>query len=244
MGNCLLTKLKGSVQNPELKTFGKLRVNVIPNGTNTVMNLRWDFDVNNPSIEVFDSTGTLLGTVIGDSRYAMLNSSELPVGAAYINIPYKYKLEIITISGGLAFGFDDFSDICYSEEISELRIGWASVKNSSPLSELIRLSNLVTVEIQSLPLIGSIAEIADMQNLEYIDINSCSSIEGSIESLAEAIYAKYSEKAIGINAPQHLFNNVQPDNIVGISKNSGVLTVSMGDVVKGTYDGSIWTYNN
>ena len=194
MGNCLITKLKGSCQNNDLQKIGELRVLVDTEGKDYAVN------VVATDCKLVVSEGI---TVKSSANSEVLSGTEFNAGTYLLNgkgtlsISNKYTIDTFSfvVEKNKAFDFSksDFNSLKYSKGLKKI-----IVFNDSFLFSLDSLSDLKVeyININSNNLVGELSSLISKEGINYITINS-DKVTGSIDISKSAksltsLYSQYS----------------------------------------------------
>lgn len=177
MGNCLITKLKGSCQNNDLQKIGELRVLVDTEGkdyqihvaaTDCKLVVSEGITVKSTTNEVLSGTEFITGNYI-------LN------GKGTLSISNKYTINTFSfpVLKNKAFDFSksDFNSLKYSKGLKKI-----VVYNDSFLFSLDSLSDLKVeyIIIDSNNLVGELSSLISKEGINFITINS-NKVTGSVD---------------------------------------------------------------
>lgn len=189
MGNCLVTKLKGTVQNSNLLRVGELRICVHkidnPNGETQRINLNFTEDVKLEIIGDGYFTNATLVSNLGKSLTAKANTESLVYvsnGDFEIAILNKYALTKINTRTNKKTAIKDIADLKYSSSLEHLAIN--SVENVSYFSDLKSLKTLTYLSISNANINGNLSDLEPLTKLLYLIIgNTSNKITGNVSSL-------------------------------------------------------------
>jgi hypothetical protein len=272
MENCLVKKLKGIVDNDNLKKFGILTLNIAEadSGGNRL---------------VISGQVTGKARIVGNGHFTNTGSTFDPSGniGTEVNIPFEgwstngnYKIEIddkYNISGLFNSGNSqslDLHDLMYNTAFTRITINHCegdiiSFINKNPLLTMVNCSNTENpsklygnlVDLKSdnitnlnLSYSGITGNLDDFKsvNITKLDL-SYSGITGAIERHAERVYNNIPDGGnYVISVPRTVTLNSMPVSsnsfTAYIKKNGSILTLtsSSGTTTFATYDGENWTY--
>ena len=189
MESCLVTKLKGTVQNSNLLRVGELRICVHkidnPNGETQRINLNFTEDVKLEIIGDGYFTNATLVSNLGKSLTAKANTESLVYvsnGDFEIAILNKYALTKINTRTNKKTAIKDIADLKYSSSLSYLGIN--SVENIGYLSDIKSLKTLTYLSVSNANIEGSLSDLESLTNLGYIIIgNTSNKLTGNVSSL-------------------------------------------------------------
>ena len=189
MGNCLVTKLKGTVQNSNLLRVGELRICVHkidnPNGETQRINLNFTEDVKLEIIGDGYFTNATLVSNLGKSLTAKANIETLAYvsnGDFEIAILNKYALTKINTRTNKKTAIKDIADLKYSSSLNHLAIN--SVENVGYLSDIKSLTSLYYLAVSNANIKGSLSDLESLTNLGYIIVGDTSNkLTGNVSSL-------------------------------------------------------------
>ena len=189
MGNCLVTKLKGTVQNSDLLRVGELRICVHkiynPNGETQRINLNFTEDVKLEIIGDGYFTNATLVSNLGKSLTAKANTESLVYvsnGDFEIAILNKYALTKINTRTNKKTAIKDIADLKYSSSLNHLAIN--SVENVGYFSDIKPLTSLYYIALSNANIKGSLSDLKSLTNLGYIIVGDTSNkLTGNVSSL-------------------------------------------------------------
>lgn len=189
MGSCLVTKLKGTVQNSNLLRVGELRICVHkidnPNGETQRINLNFTEDIKLEIIGDGYFTNATLVSNLGKSLTAKANTESLVYvsnGDFEIAILNKYALTKINTRNNKKTAIKYIADLKYSSSLSYL--GTNSVENIGYLSDIKSLKTLTFLAVSNANINGSLSDLESLTNLSYIIIgNTSNKLTGNVSSL-------------------------------------------------------------
>lgn len=189
MGNCLVTKLKGTVPNSNLLRIGEMRICVHkidnPNGETQRINLNFTEDVKLEIIGDGYFTNATLVSNLGKSLTAKANTESLVYvsnGDFEIAILNKYALTKINTRTNKKTAIKDIADLKYSSSLNHLAIN--SVENVGYFSDIKPLTSLYYLALYNANIKGSLSDLESLTNLGYIMIGDTSNkLTGNVSSL-------------------------------------------------------------
>lgn len=189
MGNCLVTKLKGTVQNSNLLRVGEMRLCVHridnPNGETQRINLNFTEDVKLEIIGDGYFTNATLVSNLGKSLTAKANTESLVYvsnGDFEIAILNKYALTKINTRTNKKTAIKDIADLKYSSSLNHLAIN--SVENVGYFSDIKPLTSLYYLSVSNANIKGSLSDLESLTNLGYIIVGDTSNkLTGNVSSL-------------------------------------------------------------
>lgn len=166
MYKCLVTKLKESVDNPNLPKFGEITFSVNSSSTPEGQVLR------------FETEGVTLDIPSGFNRP---DSTHLASGVYSVKAYSKYDMtKLVVGDSGISYSV---SDLQYSLNLTDLRLyslGSSVVAaNVSVLSNMTKLTNLVL----TIPVTGNLSSLSGLVNMLSADIVEVSTLTGDISVL-------------------------------------------------------------
>lgn len=189
MGNCLVTKLKGTVQNSDLLRVGELRICVHkidnPSSETQRINLNFTEDVKLEIIGDGYFTNATLVSNLGKSLTAKANTESLVYvsnGDFEIAILNKYALTKINTRTNKKTAIKDIADFKYSSSLNHLAIN--SVENIGYFSDIKPLTSLYYLAVSNANIKGSLSDLESLTNLGYIIVGDTSNkLTGNVSSL-------------------------------------------------------------
>lgn len=189
MGNCLVTKLKGTVLNSDLLRIGEMRICVHridnPNGVTQRINLNFTEDVKLEIIGDGYFTNATLVSNLGKSLTAKANTESLVYvsnGDFEIAILNKYALTKINTRTNKKTAIKNIADLKYSSNLNHLAIN--SVENVGSFSDIKSLATLGYLAISNANINGNLSDLESLTNLSYLIIgNTSNKSTGDVRSL-------------------------------------------------------------
>lgn len=189
MGNCLVTKLKGTVQNSDLLRVGELRICVHkidnPSSETQRINLNFTEDVKLEIIGDGYFTNNTLVNNLGKSLAVKANTETLVYvsnGDFEIAILNKYALTKINTRTNKKTAIKDIADLKYSSSLNHLAIN--SVENVGYFSDIKPLTSLYYLSLSNANIKGSLSDLESLTNLGYIIVGDTSNkLTGNVSSL-------------------------------------------------------------
>ena len=189
MGNCLVTKLKGTVQNSNLFRGGEMRICVHridnPSSETQRINLNFTEDVKLEIIGNGYFTNNTLVSNLGKSLIAKANVETLVYvsnGDFEIAILNKYALTKISTSTNKKTAIKDIADLKYSSGLNYLSTN--SVENVGYFSDIKSLTNLGYLATSNANINGNLSDLKPLTNLGYLIIgNTSNKTTGNVSSL-------------------------------------------------------------
>lgn len=250
MENCLVKKLKVSVDNNNLNKLGLFRIPMSKKSSLTQPYYVWYKEGEIPKGYLLDESGNVLSEMpyntISNEHYFELNLSELDENVAYFECT-KYNIKNISYTGGGStesaseINIDDllFSDIINID--SYVRI----FKDTTKASDIAKLENLTSIKLYNKNDMGDIADLGALTHLTQIEIGG---VSGKVEDFLVNQYNNdNTERDIILNLGDNYlvtFNNLHINSGTYARINTSGITVgtSQGASDLGTYDGSSWTF--
>lgn len=191
MGNCLVTKLKGTVQNSNLLRVGEMRICVHridnPSSETQRINLNFTEDVKLEIIGDGYFTNNTLVSNLGKSLIAKANVETLVYfsnGDFEIAILNKYALTKINTRTNKKIAIKDIADLKYSSSLSHLATN--SVENVGYFSDIKSLTNLSYLSVSNANISGNLSDLKSLTNLTYLIIgNTSNKTTGNVSSLKD-----------------------------------------------------------
>ena len=254
---CLVTKLKESVNNPNLPKLGEIIFSVDSSSTPEGQTLR------------FETEGVTLDI---PSEYNRPDSTHLASGVYSVKAYPKYDMTKLIVGSGISYSL---SDLQHASNLTDLRLyslGSSGVSaDVSVFSNMTQLTSLVLV----IPVTGNLSSLSGLINMQSIDIiniwtltgnisslgtwTKCSqfhfsdagSISGTLESLCSALMTN--GKTSGTFNFRGNGNSISFHGVVlpagsyrYVRYLDGIITVATDNTfntIVGTYDGSSWSYS-
>lgn len=193
MGNCLVTKLKGTVQNSDLLRVGELRICVHkidnPSSETQRINMNFTEDVKLEIIGDGYFTNNTLVSNLGKSLTVKANTESLVYvsnGDFEIAILNKYALNKINTRTNKKTAIKDIADLKYSSSLNYLAIN--SVENVGYFSDIKSLTTLGYLSVSNANINGNLSDLESLTNLTYLIIgNTSNKITGNVRSLKAMI---------------------------------------------------------
>ena len=194
--NCLVTKLKGVVDNPNIPILGELRIEflAVESPTKYSQEVTLEFTENT---EVHVLNGTFVDENLvdtGDTSKTVKTQNILYVSnGSTLCISNKYAIKVLNIYGDDNRNkFFNLSDLSYSTALTTL-----DVMNTSVVGDLSDIENLVNVRslnISRSSITGNISSLRKFANLLYF-LCYYTNISGDVESLAKGIWEACGHKS-------------------------------------------------
>lgn len=189
MGNCLVTKLNGTVPNSDLLRVGELRICVHkidnPSGETQRINLNFTEDTKLEIVGDGYFTNATLIDNLGKTLTAKANVETLVYvsnGEFEIAILNKYEVTKINTRSNKKTAIKDIADLKYSSSLNHLAIN--SVENICHFSDLKPLTGLYYLATSNAKIVGNLSDLEPLKNLGYVIIgNTSNKITGSLRSL-------------------------------------------------------------
>ena len=184
MENCLVTKLKGVVENGSLIKIGHMVFNVKERSTSSA-SIRFT-SVNSMQITALDG-GYFSTTEEGEHLTSMTISAYTDTFLYFANanfrvdISNKYDLLVFECNATNAFEVN-LSDMAYCNRLQVLGLTYCNVNGD--IEDIKNLSSLVQLKAAYSNIKGDIANLVGLTNLTLINLIGNSSIFGDINSLA------------------------------------------------------------
>lgn len=188
MGNCLITKLKGSCQNNDLLKIGELKVLVDTEGKDYIV------IVTATDCKLVVSEGI---TVKSTTNSEVLSGTEFNAGSYSLNgkgtlsISNKYTIDNFSfaVPQNKVFDFSksDFDSLKYSKSLKKILV--ASDSFSFSLDSLTNI-NIESVSISSKNLVGELSGLISKEGIGYIAITS-DYVTGSVDMSKSAKSLNY-----------------------------------------------------
>lgn len=189
MENCLVTKLKGPVQNSNLLRVGELRICVHkidnPNGETQRINLNFTEDIKLEIIGDGYFTNATLVSNLGKSLTVKANVESLVYVSNddfEIAILNKYALTKINTRTNKKTAIKDIADLKYSSSLNYLAIN--SVENVGYFSDIKPLTTLSYLSVSNANIKGSLSDLESLTHLGYLIVGDTSNkFTGNVSSL-------------------------------------------------------------
>lgn len=179
MGQCLITKLKGTVSNNTLLKVGELRINFSATGSSRKMQIRFTSDVTLVCTGGFftdESLSVKNGTTY-TCKQDKIETIYVSNGSGYIScLNGKYKCSLINISGSCYF--IDTDDLKFDSDLLYVSLGNNSL-STGDLSSLC-LARVIDLEVSKTNIYGDISAIANCKNLNTASLYNSPNIKGDI----------------------------------------------------------------
>lgn len=189
MGNCLVTRLKGTVLNSDLLRVGELRICVHkidnPSGETQRINLNFTEDTKLEIVGDGYFTNAALINNLGKTLTAKANVETLVYvsnGDFEIAILNKYALTKINTRTNKKTAIKDIADLKYSSSLNHLAIN--SVENIGYFSDIKSLTTLSYLSVSNANINGNLSDLKSLTNLTYLFIgNTSNKTTGNVSSL-------------------------------------------------------------
>ena len=259
MENCLVTKLKDSVNNPALVELGHFRVSGIAH-SDYAAKLSFNYvndgtDYSALRAKILDENYNVLSEVTPSSwyygYYFEFVANSLPQNAAYLDIPEKYKINGINEEQDQWSPFSgviNFDDLKFCP-INNINSYTSFFSDAVTLEELAASWNLTTLFYWDARVSGNIAAFGSLQNLGTLELSG-QGVYGRLEELFEAWFAGYTADRnvrIFCSSTGVTFNGVARYDVgeqyfVTITSSGVAVGTTQGSSDLGTYNGSTWSY--
>lgn len=178
MGQCLITKLKGTVSNNTLLKVGELRLNFSATGSSRKMQIRFTSDITLVCTGGF-FTDESLSVNNGTTYICKQNKIEtiyVSNGSGYIScLNGKYKCSLINISGSCYF--IDTDDLKFNSDLMFAALD--SSLSTGGLSSLC-LNRITDLGVSNTNIYGDISAIANCKKLTSASLYNSPNIKGDI----------------------------------------------------------------
>lgn len=178
MGQCLITKLKGTVSNKTLLKVGELRINFSATGSSRKMQIRFTSDITLVCTDGFftdESLSVNNGTTYTCKR-DKIETIYVSNGSGYIScLNGKYKCSLINISNSCYF--IDTDDLKFDSDL--LFAALDSSLSTGGLSSLC-LARITDLGVSNTNIYGDISAIANCKNLNTASLYNSPNIKGDI----------------------------------------------------------------
>lgn len=190
MGNCLVTKLKGVVDNPDLEKIGTLRFELTVSESSKHTNYFHSDKKNTCKFSIISGPegGTVMRVdpVNGDVNYGTEFFLDASYDVYYFSVPGVYVIEITNkynITALKAYGHIkiDTYDIKYCP-LREINLIGSNATGS--FSDLVSISDLIDLRIESTPIAGDISDINKNQNFKSLIAFHNEYITGDLSSIS------------------------------------------------------------
>lgn len=178
MGQCLITKLKGTVSNNTLLKVGELRINFSATGSSRKMQIRFTSDITLVCTGGFFTDESL--SVNNGTTYTCkqdkIETIYVSNGSGYIScLNGKYKCSLINISNSCYF--IDTDDLKFDSDL--LFAALDSSLSTGGLSSLC-LARITDLGVSTTNIYGDISAIANCKNLNTASLYNSPNIKGDI----------------------------------------------------------------
>lgn len=239
--NCLVTKLKVSVDNSNLHKLGILTYKYSTAPTSGNLQVTYNSNVVTPiQAKAFDAQGNLLGT-----SYTTENPKKIRLdynlisNISYIEIYDIYNIKEIVTNQGVPDNIPSCLSLVSFDET------WY---NGVDFDILDFSDSLEIIKVNGTKIKGNTSNLSKFRNITRLDIQYVTTFSGSVEEFGEILLNDYTQdKDVLLNIANNLtFHNtkVADPTTYTISVASSQVTVKVGNVTKATYDGTTWTYNS
>lgn len=179
MGQCLITKLKGTVSNNTLLKVGELRINFSATGGSRKMQIRFTSDITLVCTGGFFTDGSL--SVNNGTTYTCkqdkIETIYVSNGSGYIScLNGKYKCSLINISNSGCY-FIDTDDLKFDSDL--LFVALDRSLSTGDLSSLC-LARITDLGVSNTNIYGDISAIANCKNLNIASLYNSPNIKGDI----------------------------------------------------------------
>jgi hypothetical protein len=237
MGNCLVTKLKGSVDNSSLVKLGVLTIR-FPETLPSSGVLTIGYKQTRVAFKIFNADGEELQTSYeAGAGEVAFNFANLNQNASYIEVYDIYNVVKVNCN---TLRYDKNIASCLSLEY--FSAGYSSSVGVKDISELPNTLEMLLVPGTNVE--GSTDIFDRCEDLILLDVQFNTNIVGSLEEVGEILYSNYTtDKSVEVRIARNVtLNGNKPNGTFVISATSGQVTIKQNDVVKATYNGSTWTY--
>lgn len=191
MENCLVTKLKGTVDNNNLPIFDAVRIHINSTAASSAPQNQRKFSCTAYNLTTF-TLENIGGSFVDSEGQIIGDGKTLTIGTTLTDVYYSANTTMILVKGkqniytlSVASGncaYIDFEDIRYALNLQSFAVcGAGQTGELSDLSSL-KLSSLT---INGSPITGNISSLAKMTTLRYVNFLSNSIIiEGDFASWA------------------------------------------------------------
>lgn len=212
---CFITKLKGSVQNPQLAKINEMNIKVSPSGKNALLSFSAGTEIYTQNGEnvlsaVKDGDVMLSSFVFDENNTKVYLKSD---NSVVVCVKNKVSLNLFYLEcydKRNVFDFD-MDNLKFSKSLVEIKINGANTNQNSDISFFSELSSLKYIHIDTNNLVGNLDTFSSLRELVKVEIEStllegnisvfdkCTKLEllylkgnqvkGSIKKLCESLHA-------------------------------------------------------
>lgn len=189
--NCLVTKLKATVSNPDLPKLGELRIEYNPVATPSQNSQRARLAFTSKT-EVHVLNGTFLDDSLSDTGLTSKDiTSETDVyvsNGATLVISDKYKLRVLNISSTTSDEnkYFNLADVAFCTSLTNLAFNYSLVEGD--LDMVKNLTKITSLNISNSKVkVGDISSLSKMKDLQYFNFYY-TNITGDCEQLIKDIW--------------------------------------------------------
>ena len=189
MAKCLVTKLKGSVDNNELLRIGEMRIKVESVESPTKDTQGFGVAFTEPTTVEIVGDGYFTDNNLTENKGKSMVVSSLQgvivSQATTVAIRNKYKLIHLNvfIPSGSPYGINkvlNIDDLKYSTSLNSIHL--SSMQASGDIANLKNLTNLINLILDATKVVGDIANLKNLTNLTALSI-SRTNVSGDISNL-------------------------------------------------------------
>jgi hypothetical protein len=264
MGNCLVTKLKGVVNNDNLPHLGRFLVTIGPwsEGATSSLNYNrkltvWYTKVINPCAYLLDKDKEVIEARSNNNssfstEYIYPAPGDNPE-KKYLDFYNKYEIRIIAnlmMRSNTETPYKyDFDDLISLPKLEHFRLSGSHIKGTilSVIEKGTNSNNWTGFALVATNVTGTLADYASLSHIPNIINFSGTPVTGTIESYVEAIFVKHNSPSGTTQISENYNENntfnggrLTDGNIVFDGSSATVKNSS--NVVLGTYNGTTWTY--
>lgn len=182
--NCLVTKLKGVVDNDNLPKFNVLKVHFGAGDSGQYGSIRIEVPVGNANTNNGYIANNAANLQNQDTHISITNAISLFASNVEMDIEISPKYDITTLQTIDARASFDTNDVKYLTKLTKLSMKTSSCTGN--LEDLVKLTNLEQLSVSGSHIYGDIDTISAATNLSNFDISYTGArISGSLESFAK-----------------------------------------------------------
>ena len=246
MENCLVTKLKSSVDNSTLPILGSCLLKIIPSTGSMVF--EWFTDGERVA-KVLDENMSVLKTFNEANKNIAISYDELDNSVAYLQVPDWYNLKKIQRKSGQLELRTTAEKIGYCTELESLSPLYTPIIEEGYISQLPKKIKYYNTSSSHDGLSGSIMDLLPFSRLLEFKAEYSPNIDGGVlENFCEAwynpSYVSVENKDLIIKVKSLVFNSVSyTRQQFTIRQGINLLSVILNGNTLGTYNGSVWNYS-
>lgn len=250
MGNCLVTQLKGTVDNPPLAPLGYIRVpiSIISSTSNSLVDVVYTTADNAKSVKVYNASGQYLSEITPSGATISVVRALLPDNSAFIDIAEDNIKNLVCYSRPTIAKLELVGNsLKYCNTLALLNIT-SNLQYSDRLSNILyNKPSLATLQLADCKCVGDCADFAVAPLLTSINVRYSANITGTLESLAKALFSNYvANKTITLNSDSFTLNGVKTvaaDTTITVTQSNVVVSTTIVGITRTyTWDGTTGTY--